>query len=131
MIRSTQTRRRGRIAGLAAILLPLAACGVTGDTGAVRKAGELAVACRPDAALAELARAEASGGMAAEFAALEKVAILQEAGRTVQAEAALNAWNAREFVDPADAAETRTALDDTVQEIRDRREKATGSRSCP
>ena len=67
---------------LAILTLPtLAACGMVGDTGSVKDANELAIECRTDVALAAVVKAADGGGLSSYIADLQKVVILQDAGR--------------------------------------------------
>jgi hypothetical protein len=127
----TVPKTLARLALPVAALSLLAACGTMGDTGSVKKAGDLAVACQTEAALAAADQAMQGGGLGAGLAELERVVILRDAGSVAEANAALAAWNARTGADAQDAAETERAVSESLEELRAEREKQTGSRHCP
>ncbi len=108
----------------------LAACSLTGDSGSVKQANELAIACRHDAALAVADRAQQGGGISGGVAELQKVVILRDAGRRDEADAVLRARNANPYVSAENAAETETAIQQSLSELRDERFRRTGSRGC-
>lgn len=112
-------------------VVPLAACGVGGDTGAIRSANALAIACDTDAALGALDVAEAGGGLAAELAALERVVFLEDVGRTEDARTALARRNVAAGADAQDIAEAEDAVAEALVDLRDAREAETGRRLCP
>jgi hypothetical protein len=124
-----QTVRR-MILGLGAAAL-MTGCGVVGDTGALRDATDLAVDCRPDEALALLARAQEGGGFSSYMADLEKVGILRDAGREAEAQAAFEAYKARLEVDAANAAEAEQGVQEFVEKLREERRERSGSATCP
>lgn len=117
---------------LAVLILPaLSACGMIGDTGSVKDANELAIECRTDEALAAVVKAEEGGGLSSYIADLQKVVILQDAGRMAEAEAAMAERNKRAEASPEDAKEAEDAVAESLAELRAEREKKTGSASCP
>ena len=118
----------GRVLVVAASLLSLASCGAIGDTEDVKNAYELAIGCETDQAVQASERAAKGGGLAAQLASYQKVAILREAGRTAEADAALRMLDAN--ADAETRAEAEDAIYKNVQGIRDERQKQTGVRSC-
>ena len=122
-----------KIKALLAILTmtTLSACGMVGDTGSVKDANELAIECRTDEALAAVIKAEEGGGLSSYIADLQKVVILQDAGRMAEAEAAMAERNKRAEASAEDAKEAEDAVAETLAELRAEREKKTGSASCP
>lgn len=108
----------------------LASCGAIGDSDDVEQAYELAIDCKTDQALQAADRAAKGGGLAAELANYQKVAILREAGRTTEADSALQELDAKAEADAESAAEAEDAVSDNVEGIRDEREKRTGTRRC-
>ena len=113
------------------ILLALFACGTIGDTAAIREASQYAVDCQPDKALAILDRAQQAGGLSAYIAELEKIVVLQDAGREQQAAAALKSYHAQHDQDPQSRENTENSIRDSLKELRDLRLKETGQRTCP
>ena len=117
---------------LAILTLPtLSACGMVGDTSAVKDANELAIECRTDEALAAVEKAEQGGGLGSYIADLQKVVILRDAGRMAEAEAAMAARNKRAEATAEEAAEAEEAAQESLAELRAEREKHTGSATCP
>ncbi len=117
---------------LAILTLPtLFACGMVGDTSAVKDANELAIECRTDEALAAVEKAEQGGGLGSYIADLQKVVILRDAGRMAEAEAAMAARNKRAEATAEEAAEAEEAAQESLAELRAEREKHTGSATCP
>ena len=55
--------RVGNVCIAASAITPLSACGTLGDTGAVKEANELAIACETDQALMAVDRAAQDGGL--------------------------------------------------------------------
>lgn len=123
----------------AALLLPviLAACGVaeapsaaTGlQTGVQAETTELAIACRHDAALAALDRAEAAAGSTS-ASGLQRVILLRDAGETIAAARVLRERNARDDVTAEEAVQSGTAVEDGLEVIRAQREARSGRRTC-
>ncbi len=109
----------------------LSACGMVGDTRSVKDANELAIECRTDEALAAVIKAEEGGGLSSYIADLQKVVILQDAGRMAEAEAAMAERNKRAEASPEDAKEAEDAVAESLAELRAEREKKTGSATCP
>ncbi|EED34579.1 hypothetical protein NOR51B_517 [Luminiphilus syltensis NOR5-1B] len=101
-----------------------------GDTGAIRDANALAIDCRQEEALAVLDRAEASGGLSAYLAELEKVVFLLDLGREADAEDLLAQRNARVGATADDAAEARSAVEESLAELRKARKEKTGQATC-
>ena len=122
-----------KIKALLAILTltTLSACGMVGDTGSVKDANELAIECRTDEALAAVIKAEEGGGLSSYIADLQKVVILQDAGRMAEAEAAMAERNKRAEASAEDAKEAEDAVAESLAELRAEREKKTGSATCP
>jgi len=109
----------------------LASCGSIGDTGSIRKAGDLAVECRTDEALAALDTAEASGGFSKYMASLERVGILRDAGRSKEAAKALQAYKSQPEMASSSDEEIEKSLTDFIDGLRKKRKQSTGSSTCP
>jgi hypothetical protein len=118
------------IAMVTAITLSLSACGTIGDTADIKKAGEYAIDCQPDKALAALEKAQQAGGLGAYLAELEKIVFLQDAGREQEAAAALQSYHAEHDQDSRSREETEKSIQDSLKELRDQRFKKTGQRTC-
>jgi len=116
---------------LAACAIALSGCGSFGDTGAIRDAGELAVACRHDEALVLLDRAQQGGGLSSYIAEIEKVVFLRDAGRYREAAELLAQRNVRVEASAEDIAEAESAVEESLAELRELREKKTGRPTCP
>jgi hypothetical protein len=125
---------RGRVVnGLLAVVAStlLAACGTIGDTGAVKHANELAIACKTDQALIAVDRAAQGVGLAAHIADLQRVVFLRDAGRVAEANAALAARNARIGADAEAAAKAERGISESLEELHAERQKRSGRRVCP
>ena len=109
----------------------IASCGSIGDTGSIKKAGELAIECRTDEALAALDNAETSGGFSKYMAGLERVGILRDAGRSDEAAKALRAYKSHPEVASSSDEEIEESLTNFVDELRKKRKQRTGSSTCP
>jgi hypothetical protein len=116
---------------LTAAAVAVSGCGSLGDTGAIRDANELAVACRHDEALALLDRAQQGGGLSAYIAELEQVVFLRDAGRYSEASALLAERNTRAQASDDDVAEAEAAIEKSLAELRKEREKKSGRATCP
>lgn len=112
-------------------LITLGGCGAIGNTGAIKDANKLAIACDIDGALLALDRAQADGGLSGYLSELERIAFLREAGRDADAQAALEAYLARPDSKDQDRAELEKSLNDAVTELRKERLQETGSAECP
>ncbi len=121
----------GKTIMTASIIATLSACGSMGNTDAVKDASELAIDCQTDKALAALNRAEQGGGLAAHIADLERVVILRDAGRMSEAAAAMADRNTRAKADAEARTEAEEAVAESLDELRDERQKRTGRRTCP
>lgn len=109
----------------------LTACGLkVGDVKSVNEANEMAIDCKTDEALAAVDRAIHSGGIGAAIGDLDRVAILRDAGRIQEAEAAMAERNKRWNADAENKAKAEEAVKETVKNMRDEREKRTGTRTC-
>jgi hypothetical protein len=109
----------------------LTACGWAGDTGSIKSGSELAVDCKTDEALAAFDKAQQGGGLAKYLAELERVAILRDAGRTAEADKALEAYLAQPEAQSSDPDEIESSIQKTVEKLREERRKKTGSATCP
>ncbi|MFZ1954691.1 MAG: hypothetical protein WAU34_04295 [Desulfobacterales bacterium] len=117
------------LAAISAFLL--AACGLkVGDVKSVNEANEMAINCETDQALAAVDRASQSEGIGAALGDLDRVAILRDAGRIQEAEAAMAERNKRWNAAAENMAKAEEAVKETVKKIRDEREKRTGKRTC-
>jgi hypothetical protein len=132
---SAKNRKSLRIL-IYSILVPisavmLSACGLkVGDVKSVNEASELAINCKTDQALAAVNQAIDSGGIGAAIGDLDRVAILRDAGRIQEAEAAMAERNKRWNADAENMAKAEEAVKQTVKKLRDEREKLTGRRTC-
>lgn len=109
----------------------LLACGALpakGDIESAKQAMELAVGCKIDDAVAASQRASASGGIGGALGDVERVAILREAGRSSQADAARAAYLSKAGASSAAELDKDTA--NAVENIRAERAKRTGKRNC-
>ena len=113
-----------------AIGLALSGCGTIGDTGAIKEASEYAIDCQPDMALATLGRAQSAGGLSAYIAELEKIVVLQDAGREKEAAAALQSYHAAQGETAENRAQTEKSIQEALEELRDQRLKRSGQRTC-
>jgi len=120
-------RRVGELCAAAFAITLLASCGTLGDTGAVKEANELAIACETDEALRAVDRAARGGGLGANIANLQRVVILRDAGRLSEADAAMAERNARAGAD----AEAERSVSKSLEDLRAERLKQTGRRVCP
>jgi len=109
----------------------IASCGSIGDTRSIKKAGELAIECRTNEALAALDTAETSGGFSKYMAGLERVGILRDAGRSDEAAKALRAYKANPEVASSSDEEIEESLTNFVDKLRKERKLRTGSSKCP
>lgn len=123
--------RVGRVSMAVLASTVLSACGSIGDTGAVKQANELAIACQTDQALMAVDRAARGGGLGANIADLQRVVILRDAGRTSEAAAAMAERNARVGADAEAAAEAERAVSQSLADLRTERQKRTGRGTCP
>ena len=123
------SRVRNVCIAVSAITL-ISACGSLGDTGAVKEANGLAIACQTDEALQAVDRAAGGGGLGANIADLQRVVILRDAGRLSEADAAMAARNARAGADAEAAAEAERAVSKSLEDLRAERDKQTGRRVC-
>ena len=130
MNRDTHRGAGRALLGLAVAGL-LSACGTVSGVRHINDAGDLAIDCRHDEALAALDRAGESGMFGAALADLERVVFLRDAGRLDEADAALAARNAAAGATEEEAAEAEQAVAESLEALRSEREKRTGRRDCP
>jgi len=119
-----------RTAVSTAIRLALSGCGTIGDTWAIKDASEYAIDCQPDMALATLDRAQSKGGLSAYIAELEKIVVLQDAGREKESAAALQSYHAEHGETAENRAKTEKSIQEALEELRDQRLKKSGQRTC-
>lgn len=91
---------------------------------------ELAIACRHDEALATLTSTEAARGGSTSASELQRVILLRNAGRTMDAASVLRQRNARDDVTADEAVQSGTQVEDALDSIRAQRAARSGSRSC-
>jgi hypothetical protein len=108
----------------------LTACGWTGNTGTVKKATDLAIDCRVDEALAALDKAREGGGLGKYLSYLERVGILRDAGRTAEAEKALEFYLALPETASRDPADVEKSVQKFIDELRKERQKRSGKATC-
>ena len=104
---------------------------VIGDVKDTKKGMKQAINCHYDKAIERLDTAIAGGGFAAELAVLEKVAVMLDAGYEEEAMNLLDERNESVGASEEDIAEAEESVKQTVEALRDEREKQTGSRTCP
>ncbi len=90
-----------------------------------------ATKCNYDKALQKFETAMAGGGFAAELAVLEKVVVLIDAGREREAQEVMAERNERIDASEEEISEAEASIQETLKNLRDEREKETGSRTCP
>ncbi len=100
------------------------------SAGVSAEVTELAVACRHDEALAALDQLEAGMGGSTSATELQRVVVLRNAGRTMDAARVLRERNARDDVTVEAAVQSGTAVENELELIRSERAARTGSRSC-
>lgn len=117
---------------LGAVLFPalLSSCASPkADTSALDEARELTIACDHGAALAAIDRATASG-VPPSTAELQRVVILRDAGRTMDAARVLRLRNALPEVTVEDAVHSGTAVEEGLADLRGARSARTGRPYC-
>ena len=102
-----------------------------GDVKDTKEAMKLAIKCDHEQALQKLDKAVAEGGFAAQLADLEKVVVLIDAGRDREAKDLMAERNARIDASEDEISEAEASVKETLENLRDEREKQTGRRSCP
>jgi len=111
---------------LSAIAVP-AACSTMGDTGSVKDANGLAIACETAQALAAVDRAAQDGGLGANVADLQRVVILRDAGCLSEADTAMAERN----VYAEARAQAERSVSKSLDDLRAERQKQNGRRVCP
>ncbi len=109
----------------------LTGCGMAGDTQSIKSATDLAIDCRTDEALAALDKAQQGGGLGKYLSYVERLGILRDAGRTAEAEKALEAYMALPETASSDPEKTEKSIQEFIDEMRKERKERTGSASCP
>jgi hypothetical protein len=127
----TDLRRVGHLSAAASAIKLVASCGSLGDTGAVKEANELVIACNTDEALRAVDRAARGGGLGANIADLQRVVILHDAGRRSEADAALAARSARAEANAEARAEAERAVSKSLSQLRAERQQRTGRSTRP
>ncbi|MBE9639905.1 hypothetical protein [Salipiger mangrovisoli] len=131
---SIPSRSGSARATLFCVPLLLAACTAAPDApdapAARGDALELAIACRHDAGLAVLDSAAQARGGASSSDELQRVILLRDAGRTMDAARVLRERNARDDVTVQDAVHSGTAVEEGLERIRSERAARTGNRFC-
>ena len=128
---SSGLRRVGTLCVAAFAITLLASCGSLGDTGAIKEANELAIACKTDEALRAVDRAAIAGGLGANIADLQRVVILRDAGRRSEDDAAMAERNARAGADAEARVQAERSVSKSLEDLRVERQKKTGRRICP
>lgn len=118
------------IALTAVMISLLTACGSIGNMSAVKDGLQYAVDCQPDKALQKLDVAEADGGLSGYMGQLERIVVLQDAGRFREAETALDKYMALPEVAGQTRSEVEQSIKNSLEELRKEREKQTGKRTC-
>jgi Tfp pilus assembly protein PilF len=104
---------------------------IMGDVKDTKEGMKLAIKCTYDEALQKFDKAIAEGGFAAQLAALEKVVVLIDAGRDREAKEVMAERNARIDASENEISEAEASVEETLENLRDEREKQTGRRTCP
>ena len=104
---------------------------VMGDVKDTKEGMKLAIKCDYDEALQKFDKAIAEGGFAAQLADLEKVVVLIDAGRDGEAKDVMAERNARIDASEDEILEAEDSVKETLENLRDEREKQTGRRTCP
>ncbi len=115
---------------LALVGFSLSGCVSFGNTDAVKQANELAIACRTDEALALTAQTTEAQTLAGGIAELQRIVFLRDAGRFAEADRLLDARNQRLGADAQDKAETESAIEDSLADLRAERRSRTGQSVC-
>ena len=105
-----------RVIGLLAVAAVVSGCAAVSGV-------KLAVQGKTDEALAVLEKAEKGSGFTAIFAALEREAVLREAGRMDEADALRKKRESRPGMTEKEKADDQKAIQETVENIRKEREK--------
>jgi hypothetical protein len=115
----------------------LSACGSgfkLGDVNALKDAEKLAIDCQTYEALAMVDRATPDASQKINIGAavgdLLRVVILRDSGRIEEADAAMAERNKRWNADAKNIAEAQKSVAESVEKMRDEREKRTGHRTC-
>ena len=104
---------------------------IVGDVKDTKEGMKLAIKCNFDESLQKLDTAIAEGGFAAELAVLEKAVVLMDAGREKEAKEVMAERNARMDASDDEISEAEASVKETLENLRDEREKQTGKRTCP
>ena len=104
---------------------------IMGDVKDTKEGMKLAIKCDHEQALQKLDKAIAEGGFAAQLADLEKVVVLIDAGRDREAKDVMAERNARIDASEDEISEAEASVKETLENLRDEREKQTGRRTCP
>ena len=104
---------------------------ILGDVKDTKEGMKLAIKCKHDEALQKFDMAIAEGGFAAQLADLEKVVVLIDAGRDKEAKDVMAERNARIDASEDEISEAEASVEETLENLRDEREKQTGRRTCP
>ena len=128
-----QTRRLSAVLILGSIFVSQAALAgaIIGDVKDTKEGIKQAINCNHDEALQKLDAAIPEGGFAAELAVLEKVVVLIDAGREKEANDVMAERNERTDASEDEIAKAEASVEETLENLRDEREKQTGSRTCP
>lgn len=104
---------------------------IMGDVKDTKEGMKQAIKCNYDEALRNLDTAIAEGGFSAELAVLEKAVVLIDAGREKEAKEIMAERNERIDASEDQMSEAEASVEETLENLRDKREKQTGSRICP
>ncbi len=115
---------------IALVGFSLSGCVTFGNTDAVKQANELAIACRTDDALALTAQTTDTQTLAGGIAELQRIVFLRDAGRFAEADRLLNARNQRVSATAQDRAETESAIEESLTDLRSERRSRTGQSVC-
>lgn len=111
------------------ILSSCTAIGI-GDVESVNTATDLAIDCKYDESLVLINKAGSEGGIMSYLAHLEYIAILRDAGRTDDADKALDQYMNTEAAPDSTREDIDQSLQETVKSIQEERKKRTGSSVC-
>jgi hypothetical protein len=133
VMRTTQIHLLSAVLILASIFFSQAAFAVAiiGDVKDTKEGMKQAIQCNYDEALKKLDKAIKEGGFAAELAVLEKIVVLMDAGREKEANEVMAERNERTDASEDEIEKTEASVEETLENLRDEREKQTGSRACP
>jgi hypothetical protein len=106
------------------------ACGSIGNMSAVKEGLQHAVDCKPEEALKAFSKAQADGGISGYMGQLERIVVLQDAGRSSEAADALDNYMKLPEAEGQSRSEVEQSISESLEELRSLREEQTGKRTC-